>query len=354
MSQVDYLIVGQGIAGSFLSWYLAKAGKSAMVIDNNEPFSASRVAAGIINPVTGRRVVQTWMINQLLPFALEAYTSIGMDLGKGVITEKTMIDFFPTPQMLLAYRERISEAADFVSMGEDNTRFENDFHYDFGYGKIHPCYLIDLPSLLSLYRAKLRKDGLLLEEDFREDDLKDTGTGVNYLGIEAEKVIFCDGIGAARNKWFSSLPFAWNKGEALLVKCNDLDPGYLYKKGMIMAPTAAGYFWVGSSYEWNFEDPHPSAKFRDQTLAYLRQWVKKDCILEAHLASVRPATVERRPFVGLHPANKRVGMLNGMGTKGCSLAPYFASQLAGHLTENTPILPEANLQRYSRLLNRSR
>ena len=70
------------------------------------------------------------------------------------------------------------------------------------------------------------------------------------------------------------------------------------------------------------------------------------------LASVRPATLERRPFVGLHPKYPRVGILNGMGTKGCSLAPFFARQLVQHVMNGSPITVEADVRRFSKILSR--
>ena len=72
-----------------------------------------------------------------------------------------------------------------------------------------------------------------------------------------------------------------------------------------------------------------------------------------HLAALRPAVaVERRPFVGLHPTNDKIGILNGMGTKGCSLAPFFAKQLVDHLLYNEPIMADADLQRFKKVLSR--
>ena len=65
---VDFIILGQGISGTFLSYYLQKAGKKIIVIDDAETFTASRIASGVINPVTGRRVVETWMINDIIYF----------------------------------------------------------------------------------------------------------------------------------------------------------------------------------------------------------------------------------------------------------------------------------------------
>jgi len=67
---------------------------------------------------------------------------------------------------------------------------------------------------------------------------------------------------------------------------------------------------------------------------------------------LRPATLERRPFVGLHPLYPNVGILNGMGTKGCSLAPFFAKQLTGLLVSNTAIEPDADIKRFSRILSK--
>ena len=67
--QVDYLIIGQGLCGTWLSWYLTQENRSLIVIDKNEPISASKISAGIINPVTGRRMVKVWMAEQILSFA---------------------------------------------------------------------------------------------------------------------------------------------------------------------------------------------------------------------------------------------------------------------------------------------
>jgi len=41
-----------------------------------------------------------------------------------------------------------------------------------------------------------------------------------------------------------------------------------------------------------------------------------------------------------------------MGTKGCSLAPFFAKQLTDLLVSNTAIEPEADIKRFSRILSK--
>ncbi len=87
-------------------------------------------------------------------------------------------------------------------------------------------------------------------------------------------------------------------------------------------------------------------------IAQLKYWLKIPFEIADHLASVRPANMERRPFVGLHPKYSSVAILNGMGTKGCSLAPFFARQLTDNLTEGKPIYADADVKRFEKILAR--
>ena len=350
MINVDFLVIGQGISGSFVSWYLQKGGSSFMVVDKADPFSSSRVAAGIINPVTGRRIVQTWMIDTLLGFALNAYTELGTALDLKAITQKDIVDFFPAPQMLQAFLKRFEEDPAYLSLPLAKDTYAPHFNYDFGYGEISPCYAVNIAEILPAWRKKLNDRNQLMEDHFDPEQLNITRDGLRYRGITAQMIIFCDGALAADNPWFSKLPFAYNKGEALLIKQEALPTDKIFKKGMNIVPAPEGLFWVGSSYEWNFTNALPSEIFRQKTIGLLKHWLKEPFEVVDHLASVRPATIERRPFVGIHPHHPQLAILNGMGTKGCSLAPFFADQLVNHLTKNTPILKEADIKRFSRIL----
>src|SRR5687767_11017800 len=105
--QVDVLIVGQGLCGTMLSWFLHKEGKSYVVVDNGSENSSSKVAAGIINPVTGRRYVRSWMVEAFMDFAQLTYGELGEYLDAPMLFQKSVIDFFPSPQMRNAFVDRI-------------------------------------------------------------------------------------------------------------------------------------------------------------------------------------------------------------------------------------------------------
>lgn len=349
---MDIIIIGQGLSGTMLSWYLEKAGLSFIVIDESKPRSASKAAAGIINPITGRRMVKTWMIDELMPFAWNEYKSLQADLNAQFISEKPVIDFFPSPQMLHAFLKRYDEDSQYLYKADDEQAWDTCFNYEFGWGKIQPCYLVDVQALLFLYKKKLFRQQLLIDEHFAIDQLIANENKVHYKDIHAGKIIFCDGIESFNNNYFKGLPFAPNKGEALIIETENIAAGYIYKKGITMVPWKDNLFWVGSSYEWEFKDDQPSEMFRKRTETILRQWLKSPFKTVDHFASVRPATLERRPFAGFHPVHTQIGILNGMGTKGCSLAPFFAKQLTGLLMQQSTILPEADIRRFAKILSK--
>ena len=77
----DVLILGQGLAGTLLAWECEQAGLTFRIADPGHAGAASVVAAGVVNPVTGLRLVKSWRIEALLPAAREAYRGLEAALG---------------------------------------------------------------------------------------------------------------------------------------------------------------------------------------------------------------------------------------------------------------------------------
>jgi glycine/D-amino acid oxidase-like deaminating enzyme len=352
MEETEVLIVGQGLAGTWLSWWLLKAGVPFKIMDQPNPDGASLRAAGLINPVTGRRLVTTWMIEELMPFASHAYQEIGKFLKESVIEETRVIDFFPSIQMLQAFRQRYEEDPVYLVPGEDPEKYAGFFRYELGWGSIQPCWLVNLEKLLTVWRRWLDKNGFLTESVFELAKFSQNQHGIEYSGIRARYIIFCDGKSSAMNAYFEKLPFALNKGEGMLVEIKGLPENLTYKKGMSLVPYRENIFWLGSSYEWSFSDDLPSEKFKKNAESWLLHFLKLPFTILEHFASIRPATLERRPFVGFHPLHPQIGILNGMGTKGCSLAPFFARQLVDKMTGLGNINPLADISRFERILGK--
>lgn len=345
------IIVGQGISGTLLSWFCYKAGIDFVVINHSSQNSPSKTAAGLINPVTGRRVVTVWLDDIILPFAEKTYRELGQFLCTTAITQTGIIDFFPNPFMKESFLKKLNQGASYIRLIGDDSYMSEYFRFEFGAGAIEPAYFVHLPALLPAWENFLVTQHQLIDSSFDFSKLAVTNENVVYDGIEANKIIFCDGVQGADNPYFSLLPFALNKGEALIIEAADLPASHIYKKSVTLVPfKEAGIFWAGTNYIWEFDNDQPTETFRKTTEQILSGWLKVPFKIVDHKAAIRPATVERRPFVGLHPLYKNVGILNGMGTKGCSLAPYFAHQLVEHILNGAPIEREADIARHARIL----
>jgi len=349
--QVQIIIVGLGISGTWLSYFLSKKNISFLVIDEGKQNASSRVAAGIINPVTGRRVARTWLIEELMPFAWDMYNQIGNEVGGTVISKKKIIEFFSAPDVKIAFDKKMAKGEPFLSP-YNHPWPEDTFQTDFGCGMIDPAYVVHLETLLPAWKNKLKAGGRLLEEYFDTSLLAVSEKEIVYKDVKAEKIIFCDGVGSARSPFFSNLPFAINKGEALWLEIKNLPDNFIYKKGLSLVPACEkDVFWLGASYQWDFDNDQPDEAFRKEAEYKVKKWLKLPFRIVDHKAALRPSTVERRPLVGFHPLYKNVGLLNGMGTKGCSLAPYFAKQLTDHIAEGLPLLPESSVGRFQKILS---
>jgi len=293
------------------------------------------------------------MAEKILSFAHEAYSEIGNFLGITAISQKNIIDFFPNAHQRQIFLERMEEGEEYLNSYPEQNQFNPFFNYELGCGEIRNSYIVHLDVLLPAWSQQLKDNMQLRDEVFELENLIIKEQSVQYGDITAEKIIFCDGLSSFENPFFKALPFAPNKGEALIVEIPGLPNEHVYKKGFLLAPLQSkDMFWSGSNYQWSFPDAEPTNQFYEQAERHLNAWLKIPFKILDHKASLRPATLERRPFVGLHPQQTNVGILNGMGTKGCSLAPFFALQLTNYLLYKSEIAPDADIKRFSRILSR--
>ena len=255
----DVLIIGGGISGTMLSWFLHKAGIDFLLMDDDKSNTPSKIAAGIINPVTGRRFVYSWMIDTVMPFAVNTYEEIGLYLNKKLIDKKDIIDFFPSAQMRDGFVTRLTENDTYLHTFPDQNHFNQYFNYDFGCGRISPAYTANLQTLLPAWRLFLKEKDTLIDDTFEAKHLSVTNSTVTYKNITADKIVFCNGLEAMHYSWFKNLPFSASKGEVVIIESEALTNEHIFKKNFTLVPLPEkGRFWVGSSYQWEFDNPHPN------------------------------------------------------------------------------------------------
>ena len=307
-----------------------------------------------MNPVTGKKWVTTWMADTLIHVAKNAYEQIGAELGVNLIKEYELLTYHPTAESHSLFEARIEEDDRYLYEVNNEHPWDDLFHFPYDIGGVGPCYVVDVQLLLSKWREELINKKQLIEEEFTWADCEVAADSVLYKNIEARKLICCDGVAGEENPYFRMLPFQLNKGEAVIASISGLPATNIYKHGVMnMVPWKEGLFWIGSIFDREYTDDQPTNHFKKQVEETLARWLKVPYEIVDHMAALRPATGGQKPFVGLHPVHKSVGILNGMGSKGCSMAPTFANELTNHLLHGTSINPEASIDRFQRILSRN-
>ncbi|HRP38912.1 MAG TPA: FAD-dependent oxidoreductase [Chitinophagales bacterium] len=344
----DFLIVGQGVAGSLLAWELAKAGKSVFVIDKGNPYSTSNVASGIVNPITGKRFVKSWLMDEIQPFSLKCYREIEHDLNVNFLSELSIYHVLNSVQEINDWSAKAAtfHYEKYLSTSEIHYLDKEKVRNPNGCFEINGALKISASNFLSAIKNWLEAKYCYSEEVFEEAALNESRDFVEYKNVRAEKAIFATGYDEFFLKKHSNVKFSPVKGEGLVVEISDFFSENIVQGNVMISPTMAkGIYYVGSTYEWNFRDELPTESRKSELIERLKDTINCNFKVLEHVAGIRPASADRRPILGFFP-NSRIGIFNGMGTKGFSLSPYFAKHFCDSLVAGKALLPEVDLKRF--------
>lgn len=358
--QLDYLIVGQGLAGTLLTYFLISENKKVKVIDFPHPGAASKVAAGVINPVTGRRIAKSWRIEELLPFARKTYLALEELLGIEIWRERNILRALHNNFEENEW-DRRSAYPEYRPYFETEARADSligKVRQPFAWGELTQSVQTAVPELVAAYQQWLKERALIVEENFDYDHLRINESSVSYRQFTAEKIIFCEGARAMQNPFFNHLPFVVTKGELLIVRIPDAGFEKMVKHKIFIVPVSQvpgrpeisgqDIYWVGSTSRWEFDGPFPTGDSKKWLIKQLEQVLEIPFEIIAHLSGIRPTVQDIRPFLGLHPRYPALAVFNGLGTKGASLGPLFAGQMAAFLLGKSALDPEVDISRFFR------
>jgi glycine/D-amino acid oxidase-like deaminating enzyme len=352
--KIDYLILGQGIAGTALSYTLLKRGKSVLVVDEDLPHTASKVAAGICNPITGKNLQKTWEADKIFPFLAAFYSELEATLKTKLLHPKAIYHTFKSieEQNRLYALSALQEYQDFLQLDCDNTPYAGFLANPLGGWESKQSYVVNVPALLAHYRIYLQENNLLRSEKFNYTDLVLTENGVQWKNISARHLVFCEGVAGIQNPYFHWLPFNPVKGDWMKVRIQNFDLQSIISQNIFILPLGEGVLQVGATYEWGNLSTEVSPLEQQRLLEQFGEICKLPFEIIEQRAGVRPASQNRRPFVGIHPIYTQLSVLNGLGSKGVSLAPYMAKELADYLAnpadshQNLLFDTEVNIKRY--------
>ncbi len=359
MKKVDFIIVGQGLAGSVLAYLLLKKGQNVVVIDNytvGGKKSSSQIAAGVINPITGMRFVKTWRIDEFLPSARSLYLEIENVLDIKLWHERLIFrnlrNIEEENNWLL--RNTFPDYLSYCSKTDPSVLAyqESQFKPFYALAAVKNGAQVNLPALVEHFRLYFEKKQILLIEHFDISKLFISTEQVVYKSIKATKIIFCEGVNAMKNPYFNHLPFNPDKGELLLVRIPHLNMNYIFKNKMAIVPlhdTEGGQkdlYWVGATNAWKFDNDLPENGNKELIISELSKTLNAPFKVIEHHAAIRPTVKDRRPFLGVHSQFAPLGIFNGFGTKGASLVPYWAEHFCEFLLNEKQLDKEVDIKRF--------
>jgi glycine/D-amino acid oxidase-like deaminating enzyme len=342
---IDVLIVGQGLAGSLLAWELLQQDMRVLVVDPGEE-NASKVAAGLINPVTGQRLVKTAGVDFLLPAAVTCYQALTRQFKKDFFVPMDMLRVLKTPREQHYAQQRLQQIdyQDFLSKSAiQHALIQQDYavllQQQTGYLKTR--------LLLTQLREYLIAKGCYRQTKLQYTDIR-LQPQLHWQDLQPRQIVFCEGHQGHQNPWFGNLPFQLAKGEILTGQASSLLPKQILNFGYWLIPLSDHSFRVGATFEPGATDINTSIKAKHQLLEGLTETCPslQSIQVTEHRVGIRPATLDKQPFIGRHPRYSHLHIFNGFGAKGSLMIPWYARQFALALKQQTEFTNTGHVQRY--------
>ena len=343
--QVDFLIVGQGLAGTLLAQACRARGARVVVVDNRWRSAASQVAAGLMTPLTGKRFTLTPDYPRLFQKAQAAFSNLG------VFQLQDVYRLFVDAEQRQRAQRRMTEPdcqPFLAAWGEPGYQQARGLTDQWGGVMLRGAW-VQLPKFLAEARAQLLAADALVEDDFSVEQMTLENGAVSWRGLRARGIVFCDGYQSAQRGPFKYLPWQPAKGEALDVTADFPQPPFILNRDGWALPLGGQRWRTGTNWAWNELNEIPTEVQREKLLGRFRGFFGSAGKVEvtAHVAGVRPCTADNHPFLGTHPQHSPVHLFNGLGPRGTVWAPALAEQMAEYLLKQQPLEAAVDLQRFN-------
>ena len=325
----DYLIIGQGLAGSVLSHLLIMQGKKVLVLNSYDPRASSYIACGIFSPIAGQRIAKIWHAEETSALIFDFYKNLESILG---------VNFFhPMPYIKLLIDDELKDFAARRCKDPSYQGFFESYAYTLNKQEVPALEIkntgwVHTSLLLDTYRAYLMRIDSYREERYDESVCMVQPEGITYKDVHAEHLIFCNGLAVNQNRFFSDVRFYPTKGEILTVRM-PAPQDVIICGNVFVLPIGNNLFHVGATFSRTYEDLLPSQAGKDWLCQELEKIIDVPYEIIDHRVGVRPTTPGHRPIYRWHDTYKNVAVFSGFGAKGVSYIPYCAQELLRNHTQ---------------------
>lgn len=339
--KTDVLVVGAGVSGGAVAYFLAKEGVSSLLVERDSIAShSSGFSLGMANPLEGSGLPEP-----LLPLTL-ASARLFEELAPE-LKERTGIDtsYRHMPHLSLALNEHEAEElrgdlewqvktglrVRWLDAAEVRSREPRVADEVVGAVEISDMVMMDsYRYTLALVEGAEKLGARLVYGEVTGLEREGTCFKVKLSRrqeVEAEKVVLAMGpwTGSEPSKWLGfSVPVEPLKGQILRL---DMEGPplecCLARGGSYIAPKADGLAWAGTTEDHAGFDDSPTAEGQESIISDLLTIAP--ALAEARLvqqtACLRPLSADNLPIIGEVPGWKGVYLATGAGRKGILLSP---------------------------------
>lgn len=345
--EIDYIIVGCGLAGIAFCEQL-KAHSKTFVVINDHSQQSSIVAGGVYNPVILKRFSEVWKAGEQLQMVSDMYSHIEAELDIKIDYKMSMQRRFASVEEQNEWFHAIDKPNLESYLSPQILKNSNSsIDVPFGLGEVLHSGRIDTAHLIESYILDLKSKGRYIDDTFHHDAILFKDSSIFYQNIKASYIVFAEGFGMVQNPYFKHLPLNVAKGEVITIKAPDLKIDFIFKAGVFVMPIGQDCYTVGATYNWNDKTNLTTEQAKNELVRQAKQLIHCDFEVVNQVAGIRPTVKDRRPLIGRHPEHPNLAIINGLGTRGVMIAPYVAKALYENLEYDTPLERAIDIKRFS-------
>lgn len=345
MKQVDYIIVGSGIAGISFCEKLEVGSRSFVMFDSGKQ-SATCVAGGVVNPIVLKRLNPVWKALEFIKKARPFYEVLQEKLGAKFLYDQPLQRIFASAEEQNDWMVASDSPAMEPFLEPDIIRNTNTYiKAPFGFGAVRDTFRIDTLVLVRAYREHLQSKGQLVAEEFIYEDLERSEELYRYQNYSAKYVIFTEGSAVVKNPYFTLDCLIPKKGEYLLMRSPELQCHVTLKGSYFIIPTQNDIYQVGATFAHGDFSYEKTREGRTTLEDAFKRNLSSPYEIVDQIGGMRPTVKDRRPLLGSID-DSGIYFLNGFGTRGLLMAPLLSDWLYEHIANGIELPSEVNVRRF--------
>ena len=337
----DVAIIGLGLAGATLAWRVHRAGLSVLIIDDADASSASRVAAGLVTPVTGAKLKPQPRYSELADIARDHYERVAELTGARTYFERAAVRLLGKQRELDAFAAM--ENSGEVLLGPFDAALPDGIR-SAGVPVIMPAAgRLAMVEYVDATRRCFAGPGNVICATVSDASVTAAANHVEIpsLCVTAGAAVFCRGHRESNNAHFKALRWRAAKGQVLELDCPGFDRRFtIHGEGIWLTATSGTRVLAGATYEWDELDTTVTTAARNKLVTAVDSILALPYTIVDQRAAVRPIVEGRMPVLGQSGTSERIWLMNGLGSKGALFAPTIARHLVSAMTAGNAI-PEA-------------